>query len=259
MASECRLFEEVEFEQKLRDLAAAFKKRYGNLLSYDVEDKSKEVQGTKLLEFDIVTDIVPVLQEAQRTGKKTLIEGANAAMLDIDYGTYPFVMSSSTGTGGAISGLALNPFGIADIKTTISWQAHRNLASQQAGVAAVAGLIWLWFGLQRPSTTSQIKHEHKIKLAKLDVLDTFETIKVATSYEIDGRPLKSFPANLADLSKVAVRYKTLPGWRKSIKGITNYHKLPLDCRNYVEFVERDVGVKIAWIGTGLDRDDMIAR
>jgi adenylosuccinate synthase len=128
----------------------------------------------------------------------------------------------------------------------------------------------LWFDTQHRSTISRstsvshaarclTKHRYRINLTKLDVLDTFETIKVATSYEIDGGELKSFPASLETLSKANVKYAILKGWQKSIKGIKNYDELPLECKNYVEFVEGAVGVKIAWIGVGPDREDMIAR
>jgi adenylosuccinate synthase len=132
------VFEVAKFEQKLRALAAAFKKRYGDLLVYNVEDEIERFKvsllqnslpvlspfsdgfptqdcRSKLAKSGIVKDIVPILLQAEMAGKKILVEGANATMLDIDYGTYPFVTSSYTGTGGAISGLALNPFRLTDI------------------------------------------------------------------------------------------------------------------------------------------------
>lgn len=93
----------------------------------------------------------------------------------------------------------------------------------------------------------------------IDILDDFEEIKVATAYSIDGKKLESFPANLDSLNHVEVTYKTMPGWQKPTTGAKTYEALPENARNYVEFIEEFVGVKISYIGTGPERESMVTR
>lgn len=98
-------------------------------------------------------------------------------------------------------------------------------------------------------------------MTKLDVLDTFETIKVAVGYKDPqtGEELESFPASLELLERVEVIYKELPGWQKPTTNAKTYYDLPKAAREYVEFIEGQVGVKVKWIGTGPDREAMIYR
>lgn len=106
------LFHWEAFEVKLRGLAAGYKKRYGDLLEYDVEEELVRYRVYHETLRPYVVDAVLFVQTAFSTNKRVLVEGANALMLDIDYGTYPYVTSSSTGIGGVITGLAISPFGI---------------------------------------------------------------------------------------------------------------------------------------------------
>lgn len=103
------IFDRESFERHLRRLAAGYRKRYGDLLQYDVEDEIARFRDYRVRLAPFVTDAVKFMNEAQNRGAKILIEGANALMLDIDYGTYPYVTSSNTGLGGVVTGLAINP------------------------------------------------------------------------------------------------------------------------------------------------------
>ncbi len=104
------IFDQDAFERQLRRLAAGYKKRYGGLLDgYDVEDEVARFRDYRVRLAPFVTDAVRFMHQAQERGAKILIEGANALMLDIDYGTYPYVTSSNTGLGGVVTGLAINP------------------------------------------------------------------------------------------------------------------------------------------------------
>lgn len=96
-------------------------------------------------------------------------------------------------------------------------------------------------------------------LTKLDVLDTFPELKVATGYTYNGKALESFPANIKVLEGVDVVYETLPGWETSTTGVTEFEKLPENARKYVEYIEKFVGVPIKYIGTGPARDQTINR
>lgn len=99
-----------------------------------------------------------------------------------------------------------------------------------------------------------------LNLTKLDVLDTFSLIRVAVAYcTSDGEKLTSFPADLSLLENCTVEYVDLPGWQRSTKAVRTWSELPSQAQRYVEFIETSVGVKIGYIGTGQDRDDMIIR
>ncbi|RBQ78283.1 hypothetical protein FVER14953_21514 [Fusarium verticillioides] len=93
----------------------------------------------------------------------------------------------------------------------------------------------------------------------LDVLDTFETIRVATAYKIDGKEIESYPADLDILDQCEVVYKDFPGWQTPTTNAKSFEELPKEARAYVEFIEEFVGVKIKYIGTGPDREAMIKR
>lgn len=98
-----------------------------------------------------------------------------------------------------------------------------------------------------------------LNLTKLDILDDFAQIPVATEYKVDGERLQSFPADLNLLAKAEVIYKTLPGWNEPTTGAKTFDDLPKNAQAYVEFIERFVGVKVKYIGTGPAREDMITR
>jgi hypothetical protein len=100
---------------------------------------------------------------------------------------------------------------------------------------------------------------HSFNLTKLDVLDDFDEIKVATSYSHNGQQLESFPANPEILTQLEVHYETLPGWKKPTTGAKSYYDLPVEARKYVEFIEEFTKVKVKWIGVGPAREHMIAR
>lgn len=98
-----------------------------------------------------------------------------------------------------------------------------------------------------------------LNLTKLDVLDDFETIKVAVAYKLNGKELPSFPDNAKDLERIEIVYEELPGWKTTIGGIKKWEDLPDNARKYVEFVEKHIGVPVGWIGTGPERESMIVR
>lgn len=98
-----------------------------------------------------------------------------------------------------------------------------------------------------------------INLTKLDILDDFDTIKVATAYHYQGEELQSFPANLDILAKVDVTYKELPGWKQATTGAKTFNDLPENARKYVLFIEEFTGLKVKYIGTGPGRESMIIR
>lgn len=117
-----------------------------------------------------------------------------------------------------------------------------------------------WLDLVVLKYSNLINGYTALNLTKLDILDQLPTIKIAIEYSLDGKPLESFfPADLEVLGRVEVKYHEMPGWMESIENVKKYEDLPKKCREYVEFIESFMGVRIGWIGTGPDRESMIAR
>ncbi|KAG5949367.1 hypothetical protein E4U53_005910 [Claviceps sorghi] len=272
------IFDEATFERKLRQLASSYKKRYGELLKYDVEEEIGRFKEYRVKLAPYCIDAVQFMKDAQDRNEKILIEAANALMLDIDYGTYPYVTSSNTGLGGIITGLAINPTKIDNVigvvkayttrvgggpfKTEDLGEAGTKLqdVGREWGVSTGRKRRCGWLDLVVLKYSTAINHYTLLNLTKLDVLDTFPTIKVAVAYKSpEGQELDYFPADLGYLDKCDVVYKEFEGWQKPTTHAKTYYDLPKQAREYVEFIESFVGVKIAWIGTGPSRDDMISR
>ncbi|KZM25100.1 adenylosuccinate synthase [Ascochyta rabiei] len=273
----CDLFDEKVFEQKLRRVAAGYQKRFGDLLKYDVEE---EIAGYKDLREKVapyVVDQVPLLASAKEKNAKILVEGANALMLDIDYGTYPFVTSSNTGLGGVITGLTLGWRSIKEVIGVVKAYTTRvgsgpfpteQLNEFGEKLQKVGHEVGVTTGRKRRCGWLDLvvlKHSHacndytSLNLTKLDVLDDFEELKIATSYSHKGQKLEGFPSNPDVLAEVEVHYETLPGWKKPTTGAKSYYDLPSQAREYIEYIEKFVGVKVKWIGVGPARDHMVVR
>jgi adenylosuccinate synthase len=201
-------------------------------------------------------------------------------MLDLDHGTYPFVTSSSTGLGGAIQGLSLNPTKIKNIIGVVKAYTTRvgsgpfpseqlnedgnklQSVGREFGVTTGRRRRCGWLDLVLCRYSLAINHYTALNLTKLDILDDFDEIKVAVAYKLpDGTRLESsYPADPVVLDKVEVEYLTLPGWKSNTMGATKYENLPANARAYVEFIEKRLGgIPVKWIGTGPARDHMIIR
>jgi adenylosuccinate synthase len=198
-------------------------------------------------------------------------------MLDIDYGSYPFVTSSSTTIGGIIGGLALNPknltetigvvksyttrVGAGSFKTELHDEFGTKLQEigREWGTSTGRRRRCGWLDLVVVRYSASINYYTAMNLTKLDVLDTFETIKIAIAYKVDGEELESYPADLDLLERAEVVYHEMPGWQTPTINAKTFYDLPKQARDYVEYIENFVGVKIKWIGTGPDREAMIKR
>ncbi|EHA49567.1 hypothetical protein MCOR27_008352 [Pyricularia oryzae] len=273
------VFDEAVFERKLRQLADGYRKRFGDLLKYDVEEEIARFKEYRKLLPNYVVDAVKFIKDAQDQNRKILIEGANALMLDIDYGTYPYVTSSNPCLGGIITGLAINPRKIETIvgvvkayttrvgdgifKTEDEGEIGTKLQDigREWGVSTGRKRRCGWLDLVVVKYSAAINHYTSLNLTKLDVLDTFPTLKVAVAYKdpATGEELDFFPADLSLLERCEVVYKEFEGWNTPTTHIKKFEELPAQARQYVEFIEQYVGVKVGWIGTGPDREDMIYR
>jgi len=210
-------------------------------------------------------------------GRRVLVEGANALMLDIDFGTYPFVTSSSTSIGGVCTGLGIPPrmvgktIGVVKAYTTRvgggpfpteqlnDIGVHFQEVGAEFGTTTGRRRRCGWLDLVVLKHSNLVNGYDALNLTKLDVLDQLKEIKVAVGYEVDGKELAGFPADLDVLAKVRVIYETLPGWATSIEHITTYEDLPENCKGYISFIEKFLNVGVEWIGVGPGRSSMIQK
>lgn len=266
------------FERRLRLLAEGYRKRYGELLKYSVEDEIQRYNEYKERLRPYIVDAVEYMRIAQQRNCSILVEGSQALMLDIDYGTYPFVTSSHTGLGGCIQGLALSPSSIRNVIGVVKAYTTRvgggpfpteldgDIGSalqeigREIGVSTGRRRRCGWLDLVVLRYSAAVNHYTSINLTKLDVLDTFPTILVATAYITPGGgKLTSFPADLSLLEKCTVEYLEFEGWQSSTKGARAWADLPVQAQKYIELISSSVGVKVTYIGTGPDREDMVFR
>ncbi|KAF2719811.1 Adenylosuccinate synthetase [Polychaeton citri CBS 116435] len=271
------IFSKERFDEKLRHLAAGYQKRYGDLLQYDVDEEIARFDEYRERLKPYVVDQVPLIESAVKGNVSMLVEGANALMLDIDNGTYPFVTSSNTGLGGIFTGLHISPrkvketIGVVKAYTTRvgsgpfpSEQLNEfgdklQEVGREFGVTTGRRRRCGWLDLVVAKFSNSINWYDAINLTKLDVLDDFDEIKVATAYKYQGQTLTSFPADLSVLDNMEVLYDTLPGWKSNTVGLKSWDELPEKAKQYVEYIEKFIDVKIKYIGTGPGRESMIVR
>jgi len=218
-----------------------------------------------------VTDTAYLLNNALNEGKNVMFEGAQGALLDIDHGTYPFVTSSSSTAGGAVTGTGVGPTRIGTVigvtkayvtrvgegpfPTEISDSSAELLRARGQEYGAVTGRPrrcgWLDLPLLRYS--NMINSTEWLVVTKMDVMDECDTIPVCTGYKIDGKFTDIIPADIVGFKKIEPVYTTLPGWKANTEGITEFDKLPQLAQDYMNFIERESGAKIGMISTGPDR------
>jgi adenylosuccinate synthase len=225
-----------------------------------------------------IADTTHFLNTAAQDGRSILLEGAQATLLDVDHGTYPFVTSSSTTAGGAAIGTGLAPHritGVLGIVRTYTTRVGEGPFPTEMlkGEAELGQLIRErgreygastgrprrcgWFDAFATRYAAEINGFTSVALTKLDVLDALDEIKVCTGYRLDDRTLDSFPAVSQDLRRVEPVYATLPGWKTSTEGITDVEKLPPQARHYIEFLSREINVEIGLVSTGPERGQTI--
>ncbi|KAJ4710286.1 Adenylosuccinate synthetase, chloroplastic [Melia azedarach] len=225
-----------------------------------------------------IADTVHFMNESIEQKRKILVEGAQATMLDIDFGTYPFVTSSSPSAGGICTGLGISPRVVGDLigvvkayttrvgcgpfPTEILGQGDDSLGTigQEFGPTTGRARRCGWLDMVALKYCCQINGFSSLNLTKLDVLSNLPEIQLGVAYkQIDGTPLKSFPADLHLLEQSKVEYEVLPGWRSDISCIRNYSDLPKAARQFVERIEEIVGVPVNYIGVGPGRDALIIK
>lgn len=268
------LFDQETFATKFRKIVEGRFKRYGHF-EYDTEGEIVRYKALAERLRPYVVDSVTYIHGAIASGKKVLVEGANALMLDLDFGTYPYVTSSSTTIGGVCTGLGIPPkyigstIGVIKAYTTRvgggpfpteqlnDIGVHLQEVGREYGTTTGRRRRCGWLDLVVMKHSCLINGYDSLNLTKLDILDDLKEIKIAVKYLVNGQELPGFPADLGVLEKVEVEYVTLPGWQSSIASTADYDTLPVNCKKYIEFVEEFLKVPIEWIGVGPGREAMI--
>ena len=218
------------------------------------------------------------LADAKSAKKKILLEGAQATLLDVDHGTYPYVTSSNPTAGGAAVGAGIPPHHISGVLGIVRTYATRvgegpfptEMLGEEESVAHLIrergneyGSVTRrprrcgWFDAVATRYAARLNGFDSVALTKLDVLDALDEIKICTGYEIDGERVETFPAVSADLARIKPIYETLPGWKCETLGITEFENLPDNAKSYVRFLSESIGVEIGLISTGPERDQTI--
>lgn len=264
------------FADKLRKLAMDGSQRFKDF-QYDVEADIEKFVDIAQQVLPYVGDTVAMINDAYDSGKRILVEGANATMLDLDFGTYPYVTSSNPSIGGIAIGLGLAPnkfeaiigvvkaytsrVGAGPFPTELSGEAADTLREVGKEYGTTTGrprrVGWLDIPVVRYAT--RINGLTHINLTKLDCLDDLDTIKVGVEYYLNGKVLPSLPADLSELEAAEVKYEELPGWKSDISKCRSWQDLPGNAKKYIARIEELVGVKCKWIGVGPGRDAIVVQ
>jgi adenylosuccinate synthase len=219
-----------------------------------------------------VTDTALLLNQALAKGESVMFEGAQATMLDIDQGTYPFVTSSSASAGGAVIGTGVPPNAIDTVigitkayctrvgggpfPTELQGPVADELRKRGNEYGAVTGRPRRcgWVDLPLLRYAQMINGVNWWVVTKLDVLDNLQEIPVCVGYKVNGKKTDSIPALATGFDSVEPIYENLPGWQTSTEGVTNFESLPKKAQAYLRFLENESGAKVGMISTGPDRD-----
>ena len=245
---------------------------------FDLEDVATTYEEYAQRLRPHIADTSLVVDEALRAGRDVLFEGAQATLLDLDHGTYPFVTSSNPTAAGAATGTGIGPtridavIGVAKAYVTRvgegpfpseiegeEQQRVRDLGGEY-GTVTGRGRRCGWLDLVALRYAVRVNGFDRLALTKLDVLSHFAEIPVCVRYRLPGgRETEHFPAHQSDFHAARPVYETLPGWGDDLDGCASVDELPDAARAYVDFVERELGVAVALVGTGAERESVLTR
>ena len=226
-----------------------------------------------------VCDTALFIQEALKAGKTVLLEGQLGTLKDPDFGIYPMVTSSSTLAAYGAIGAGIPPYEIKDIIAVVKAYSsavgagefvseifgeeadelrHRGGDGGEYGATTGRPRRMGWFDAVASRYGVRMQGATQVSLTVLDVLGYLDELPICVGYEIDGKITRDFPVT-AELKKAKPVYEKLPGWKCEIKGIRKYEELPENCRKYIEFIEKELGVPVTMVSNGPGREDIIYR
>ncbi len=245
----------------------------GDPINFDEMFSEYSKYGEELKKYSC--DVSKLLNDSISQGKNILFEGAQGALLDVDFGTYPYVTSSSAGSGGASPGTGVSPttidtvLGIAKAYTTrvgegpfpteISGELGEKLRKAGGEFGATTGRPRRcgWFDAFAMKYAAQINGISSIAITKLDVLSGFDKIKVCVGYKYKGEELSSFPSTSHVLEEIEPIYEVMEGWQEDISDARVISELPIQARKYLEKLEEITGVSLYTVSVGPSREKII--
>jgi adenylosuccinate synthase len=221
-----------------------------------------------------IINTLPLLHKAVNNGSNVLFEGAQGSYLDIDHGTYPFVTSSNTTSGGACTGSGIPPNKIDRVIGVMKAYTTRVGGGPLPTESEAIGDLLHGMGREFGATTGRPRrcgwldavtlHQSvmvngidDLAVTNVDGLDTLEEIKICTHYRLDGRKLQFVPSDLEDLARCRPVYRSFPGWQQDTSGAREWRKLPLNARRYLKVVAELAGAKLKIVSIGPARDQTI--
>lgn len=247
-------------------------------LDFPIEDNGIEAKWFEAVEYLKQFKFVDsefLVNNALVGGKSVLAEGAQGSLLDIDFGSYPFVTSSNTVCAGCCTGLGVAPKNIGEVYGIFKAYCTRvgagpfptelfdETGDRMCNIGHEFGSVTGrkrrcgWIDLVALRYTCMLNGVTKLIMMKSDVLDTFKTIKVCVAYDIDGEETREFPFELNE--KVKPVYIELPGWEQKLSGLREEDQLPQNFKNYIKFIEKELGIPVYIVSVGPDREETIIR
>lgn len=222
-----------------------------------------------------ITNTSNLLHEAIEADKEILLEGAQGSLLDVDHGTYPFVTSSSPTSGGACTGTGIPPtavdkvMGISKAYCTrvgngpFTTELHGKMGEklreggQEFGATTGRPRRCGWIDLVALRYAVRVNGINELALTKLDVLNDFEEIKLCTEYSIEGERTTVFPVDLPDVTSLEPHYKSMKGWQQSLEDCSTIAELPIEAREYIDFIQQFLDVELTILSKGPKRSETI--
>ncbi|MBO7146789.1 MAG: adenylosuccinate synthase [Lentisphaeria bacterium] len=273
------ILDKARFEAHFREEAAAYNETYGPLgaTALDVDQAFAEVWTACEYIKPYIQDAVVSVHKAIKANKKILLEGAQGAFLDIDHGTYPFVTSSNTTSGGACPGAGIPPravscvWGVIKAYTTrvgegpfmteLDNEEGEMLRNKGGEFGATTGRPRRcgWLDIVACRHSCQINGVDYLAVTKLDVLDDLDEVKLCTAYKLDGQIVEDFPADTEALARVEPVYESMPGWKVSTTSATCWEELPENAQRYLNRMAELLDAKIGIISVGPKRAQTFER
>ncbi len=257
-------------------------KEKNEILKKIYEEKEIDVDEiiNEYLEFDkkidpYIKDVSTFLNESLKDGKKILLEGAQGTLLDIDFGTYPYVTSSNPTSGGACAGVGIGPtkiesvlgvikayttrVGMGPFPTEIGDEEDFDLRDLGGEYGATTGRPRRcgWFDAVIANFAVQVNGLDSFALTKLDILDSLEEIKICVAYKYEGKTITTFPSEMRILENCEPVYESFPGWQQPTSGIRSYQDLPANTKSYLDVIRDLTQTDISIISVGSGREQTI--
>jgi len=283
------LLDRVILEEKVKGLVSELEKTLG--YDININDLMKDIEEQIEFYRPMICDTITYLNKAINNGKRVLVEIAQACLLDVDFGVYPYCTATNCSVGAICSGLGIPAHTIGKINYVLKTYCTRvgngpfptelldgGVCSDAGGTGRVESICeklqtigheygtttsrkrrcgWLDIPMVKWATMINGDTNATLTLIKLDVLDTFKEIKIGVAYKIDGIEVCGFPSSLEKLADVEVEYEVFDGWMKPTIDIRDFESLPTNAKIYLKRIEELLGIPIKYIGVGAERDAMI--